>query len=76
MDFTKQPKRGDVLTRKQDKILELLSAGYSGCQIAAQMGLSESCVSRQLSRAKIKLGAQTISQAAVKYDRMKWGSKG
>ena len=76
VDFHKAAKYGDPLTKKQDRILELLSSGYNGNQIAAQRGMSESCVSRQLNRAKLKLGAQTLSQAAVKYDRMKWGSKG
>jgi hypothetical protein len=44
-----------------------------GCQIAARLAVDPSCVTRRLKRARDKLGAATLPELAVKYDRLKRG---
>lgn len=63
--------RGDPLTQTQERYLEMLCAGRDLTQIGAAVGKDTSCVSRQLQCARVKLGAATYPELAVKFDRLR-----
>lgn len=63
--------RGDPLVESEEKILEMLGKGYRQYEIAPHVGMHVVNVSRRARMAQIKLGCQTVVEAAVKYDRMK-----
>lgn len=63
--------RGAPLIRREIQALELLCEGYREVQIAARIGINAENVNRRLRNAAVKLGAQTVTEAAVKFDRMR-----
>jgi DNA-binding CsgD family transcriptional regulator len=63
--------RGSALSEREKQLVELVIDGLVPCEIAARIGLTTPGVSVGLKRACVKLGAATVPQAAVKYDRMK-----
>ncbi len=66
-------KRGAELTEKEALAVELLCEGRDGTQIAAVLNIDHSTVCRRLKRARIKLGAETYPELAVKFDRLRRG---
>jgi DNA-binding CsgD family transcriptional regulator len=63
--------RGAPLTDTEKRCIDLVIEGYAPVQIAAKVDVDPSNVTRQLQSACVKLGATTVPQLAVKYDRTK-----
>lgn len=59
------------LSSKQESIIDLIVEGKTVCGVAAEHGMAVSTVSTHLTRIKRKLGAKTLEQAAVFWDRTK-----
>jgi DNA-binding NarL/FixJ family response regulator len=56
----------DPLTEREKKVLQLLAAGASNKQIAAQLFISESTVKTHVAHIYEKLGVKTRAEAAVR----------
>ena len=66
-----EDRRGQPLTPVEEQALAMLAGGLETTAISAQLGVSVPAVSRRCSSARAKLGAVTVIEAVVKYDRMK-----
>lgn len=75
MPYSRVPRanRGEPLEEREIAAVELLCDGMDGAQIAARLAVDPSCVTRRLKRARDKLGAATLPELAVKYDRLRRG---
>lgn len=68
---TRRANLGEPLDQREIEALELLCKGLEGVQIAARQGCDPSTVCHRLKLARDKLGAATLPELAVKYDRRK-----
>lgn len=59
-----------TLSDRQKSIMERIVAGRRAGEIATEFSLSESTVQAHMQRARAKLGAATMPQAAVLFDRL------
>lgn len=57
------------LTRKQAAIMGLLADGKKIIEVADEQGMAVSTVNTHLHRIKYKLGAKSLIQAVVLFDR-------
>lgn len=55
------------------KVLDLYATGHTVTQISASLQVLSHTVTRRARAAAVKLGAQTVIEAVVKYDRLKRG---
>lgn len=58
------------LSDQQVKIMERICAGKKSAEIASELGISENTVHAHLQRSRLKLGASSMHQAAVLFDRL------
>ena len=66
-------KDGAELTEQEERILDLISEGYSNKQIAAELHFAEQTVKNYVSRLMAKLGVQRRVQAALYASRRRTG---
>lgn len=60
---------GVPLTSRETEVMELLAAGYNGPQVARTLGIADSTAKTLIARARRKLGADTLRQAVVLWNR-------
>lgn len=66
-----RPRFGAPLSRKQAAILTQIVDGQKVGEISEFSGMAPSTVAMHIARAKVKLGARTLAQAAVIFDRQR-----
>lgn len=57
----------DVLTERQERVLELSARGYAVKEIAYRLGISEHTARHHRERAIARLGAVNLTHAVVLY---------
>lgn len=61
--------KGDRLTDCEERVCKLLVEGCNAEQVAARMGVSPWTVRSHIFNARAKLGARSLLQLAVLFDR-------